>query len=206
MPLELIPLTVGPWPMNMYILICPETQRGAIIDPGAEAERILETVGDARVDKILLTHAHPDHVGALEAVRQATNAAVYLHPAEHEKFGVAYDRPLGDGDLIEIGNHTVRAIHTPGHTPGMVCFDIGENRIIVGDTIFVGGPGHTWSHEDFLTTIKTMRNVVFQWPDETQFFPGHGPSGKIGDERPKFEAFLSRGWPDGMMGDVLWEG
>ena len=205
MTLKLIELTVGPWPMNMCVLICEETNTSAIVDPGADPDVILKAVSDTKVDKILLTHAHMDHVGALEEIKSATGAPVYLHPAEHEKFGVSYDLPLNDGDEINIGNHTVKAIHTPGHTPGMISFDIGENRIVVGDTIFVNGPGRTWSHKDFLTTMETMKNIVFRWPDETRFYPGHGPSGTIGRERVRFEAFLEKGWPEGLQGDVTWE-
>jgi glyoxylase-like metal-dependent hydrolase (beta-lactamase superfamily II) len=86
----------------------------------------------------------------------------------------------------------------------MTSFDLGDGRVIVGDTIFVNGPGKTWSAEDFNTTIRTMQEVVFKWPDDTEFFPGHGPNGKIGSERPKFEAFLAKGWSEGLHGDVTW--
>ncbi len=205
MSLKLVRLEVGPWPMNMYILICEETRSSAIIDPGAESQKILAAVEGTRVDKILLTHAHGDHVGALDAVKAATHAPVYLHPAEHTKFGTAYDRPLADQDRIQVGSHAITAIWTPGHTPGMITFDIGEHRMVVGDTVFVNGPGRTVSHQDFLTTIETMKNIVFEWSDETEFFPGHGPSGTIGEERPRFSAFLERGWPEDLHGDVTWE-
>ena len=74
----------------------------------------------------------------------------------------------------------------------------------MGDTVFVGGPGRTWSPADFTVTMQTMQNIVFQWSDETKFFPGHGPSGIIGKERPAFEAFTARGWSDDLEGDVSW--
>jgi glyoxylase-like metal-dependent hydrolase (beta-lactamase superfamily II) len=79
-----------------------------------------------------------------------------------------------------------------------------DQRALVGDTIFVGGPGRTGSPEDFALTMRTMRDVVFAWPDEMEFFPGHGPSGRIGIERPAFEAFVHRGWPADLQGDVAW--
>jgi glyoxylase-like metal-dependent hydrolase (beta-lactamase superfamily II) len=94
-------------------------------------------------------------------------------------------------------------VHTPGHTDGQCCFII-DHRVVVGDTVFVGGPGKTWSSEGFATTMKTMKKIIFAWPDETEFFPGHGPSGVIGTERPAFEAFLSRGWSEDLQGDVTW--
>ncbi len=205
MTLKLIPLQVGPWPMNMYILVDTETQSSAIVDPGADPDKIMAAVRGTRTEKILLTHGHPDHVGALAEITKRTGAPVYLHPAEHEKFQIPFDEPLADGAEIAVGGHTIRAIHTPGHTPGMISFDIGDHRMLVGDTLFVNGPGRTWSHQDFLTTIETMRNIVFRWPDETRFYAGHGESGTIGKERKRFEAFLARGWPEGLQGDVEWE-
>jgi glyoxylase-like metal-dependent hydrolase (beta-lactamase superfamily II) len=83
--------------------------------------------------------------------------------------------------------------------------DLGDGRILVGDTIFVGGPGKTWSSDEFATTMRTMQEIVFKWPDETRFYPGHGPSGTIGAERPAFESFVARGWSSKLYGDVTWE-
>ena len=114
------------------------------------------------------------------------------------------DTPLEDGLQIPVGNHNLKVIHTPGHTPGQCCFDLGDGRVVVGDTVFVGGPGRTWSPADFAVTMQTMQEIVFQWPDETEFFPGHGPGGRIGNEKSAFEAFVARGWPDNLEGDVSW--
>lgn len=211
MPAEIRTQAVGPWPMNTYVVLCTESRISAIIDPGADAERILALASGTKIDKILLTHAHPDHVGALAQVKAATGAPVYLHPAEaqtiagwfDEDDALVYDVPLADGDVVRVGNLHLRAVHTPGHTPGMISFVV-DHRIIVGDTLFVGGPGRTWSANDFATTMHTMREIVFRWPDQTEFYPGHGPAGTIGQERPAFEAFLARGWPDDLQGDVTW--
>lgn len=202
---RLISLSVGPWPMNTYLVVCTDTQACAIIDPGAEAQQILEVTRGSRVTAILLTHAHPDHIGALDEIKQATGAPVYLHPADGEKFEVEYDRPLEDGQVIKVGRLRLRVVHTPGHTPGMTSFELGDGRVLVGDTLFVGGPGKTWSAEDFQTTMQTMEQVVFAWPDETEFFPGHGEKGQIGQERPAFEKFLRAGWREDLHGDVSWE-
>jgi glyoxylase-like metal-dependent hydrolase (beta-lactamase superfamily II) len=190
--------------MNGYVLVCEETQTSAIIDPGADAEKILEAVKDTKVAAILITHGHHDHVGALGEIKEATQAPSYLHKADAEHFGLEYDVEVNDGDEIKIGNQTVSAIYTPGHTAGQVCYDLGDGRIVVGDTVFVGGPGKTWSPDDFSTTMWTMQQIVFEWPDETEFFPGHGPSGIIGQERPAFTAFVTKGWPKDLEGDVAW--
>jgi glyoxylase-like metal-dependent hydrolase (beta-lactamase superfamily II) len=204
MTLELIKLEVGPWPMNAYILLCEETGTCAVIDPGADADKILDAVNEYKVARILVTHGHYDHVDAVPDVAKATGAPVCIHPADAEKFDVSYDIPLADGDIIPIGNGQVRAIHTPGHTPGLTCFDLGDNRIVVGDTVFVGGPGATRTPENFSQSMETMQRTVFAWPDETEFFPGHGPSGTIGGERPAFGAFVAQGWSEDLCGDVTW--
>lgn len=205
MTLELIKLEVGPWPMNCYILVCPETQISAIVDPGANPEKILRSAKGTNVASILLTHAHPDHVGALQSVRHATKAPIYIHPADAAEFQIDFDISLADGDAIQIGNSSLKVIYSPGHTPGQCCFDLGDNRVIVGDTIFVGGPGRTWSSPEFEQTMQNMQNIVFQWADETTFFPGHGPNGIIGEERPAFENFIARGWDKDLYGDVTWQ-
>lgn len=200
---KLLSRSVGPWPMNTYVVICQDTHTSAIVDPGADPDVILGLTAGTRVDKILLTHAHGDHVGALAEIKAATGAPVYLHPADAAKFGVAYDIPLGGDEFIEVGELRLRTVHTPGHTPGMISF-LFDQRALVGDTLFVGGPGRTGSPEDFALTMRTMREVVFAWPDETEFFPGHGPSGRIGIERPAFAAFVRRGWSADLQGDVAW--
>ena len=160
---------------------------------------------DTQVAAILITHGHADHVGALGEIKAETNAPVYINQLDAEGFNLDFDIPLLDGQIIPIGDQQVRAIHTPGHTPGMTCLDLGDGRIVVGDTIFVGGPGKTWSKKEFATTMHTMQEIVFSWSDETRFHPGHGPSGVIGQERPAFESFVARGWSRKLHGDVTWE-
>ena len=205
MSLNLITLTVGPWPMNAYIIVDETTNTNAIIDPGTDAEEIHSQVVGTQVAAILVTHGHADHVGALSEVKSSTNAPVYLNPLDADKFKLDFDHPLQDNQVIPIGSQQLRAIHTPGHTPGLTCLDLGDGRILVGDTIFVGGPGKTWSSDEFATTMRTMQEIVFKWPDETRFYPGHGPSGTIGAERPAFESFVARGWSSKLYGDVTWE-
>ena len=146
MSAKLIMKEVGPWPMNTYLVVCDETNNSAIVDPGADADDILALAEGTKVVKILITHTHSDHIGALEEVKTATGVPVYIHPLDAEKARIQYDIPLQDGEKIEVGNVHLRVIHTPGHTPGQVCFSIGDGRVLVGDTIFVGGPGRT-SHQ-----------------------------------------------------------
>jgi hydroxyacylglutathione hydrolase len=204
MAAELKVVQVGPWLMNSYLIVCGETGASAVVDPGGDAEVILENARGRKIEKILLTHGHGDHIGALAEVKEKTGAPVFLHPADAEIFGVSYDIPLADGDILSVGNLRLKVMHTPGHTPGSICLDLGDGRIIVGDTLFVGGPGATGSSQAFALTMQNMENIFFTWSDETRFFPGHGSSGRIGDERLDFEAFLKRGWSADLCGDVTW--
>ena len=109
MSLKIIKQEVGPWPMNAYILIDETTQSSAIIDPGADAEQLLSAVLDTRVAAILVTHGHADHVGALDAVRSATEAPVYMNPIDARGFNLQFDQALDDGQLISIGEQQLRA-------------------------------------------------------------------------------------------------
>ncbi len=196
--------SVGPWPMNAYALICPETKQSVLIDPGADPDTLAAMLNDTTPIAILLTHAHFDHVDALDEMKERLNVPVYLHPADSH-MGVEADEWFADGDAFTVGQHTLQIIHTPGHTHGMVTLMLPDHRAIVGDTVFQGGPGKTWAPHYFAVTMETMRNIVFQWPDETECFPGHGPSFRIGDERPAFEAFLEREHPANLRGDVSWD-
>jgi glyoxylase-like metal-dependent hydrolase (beta-lactamase superfamily II) len=196
---------VGPYSMNTYVIIDESSKTSAIVDPGGEPEKILKMTEGTSVSHIILTHGHFDHVLALDEMKEKTGATVCIHPADASAFDLDYDHALTDNENLMIGTQAVKIIHIPGHTPGQCSIDLGDERILVGDTIFVGGPGRTETTEDFTVTIQNMKNIVFNWPVETEFYPGHGPSGIIGKEKPSFEAFIARGWPADLHGDITWE-
>lgn len=203
MKLALQRLEVGPWPVNCYLLSCAATGQVAIVDPGAEATRILSALGDAKVSCILLTHGHLDHRGALVEVQHATNAPAGIHLEDAVAFGLEADFPLMDGMEIEIGRGRVKIAHVPGHTPGSVCLRF-NGQALVGDAIFPGGPGHTATPEALAQSMVSLGRTVFRWPKQTQLHPGHGDPTTVGSEKKPYEAFLVADHPPDLCGDVRW--
>ncbi|MCL4871312.1 MAG: MBL fold metallo-hydrolase [Anaerolineae bacterium] len=204
--LELIARTVGPWPMNTYALICRETGQSVLFDPGADPDTLAEMVAGTTPTAILLTHTHPDHVMELDTMRQRLTVPVMCHPGDHfNNFDPRPDRLLNNGDTLTVGRYTLRVVHAPGHIPDQICFILeNDHRVIVGDTLFEGGPGRTWTPQGFQTTLQTLRDIVLRWPDETICYPGHGPSFRLGDKRAAIEQFISKDHGQ-FFGDATWE-
>lgn len=204
--LELRTRQVGPWQMNTYALVCPHTRQSVLIDPGADPDALEEMLEGSEPIAILLTHTHPDHVGALEEMRERLVVPVLAHEGPHfDGMRLNVARHLAQGDTVKVGQHRLKVYDTPGHIADQICFVLDNDyRAIVGDTIFEGGPGKTNSAADFQTTLATLRNVVLTWPDATICYPGHGPSFRLGDKRAEIEAFLSRDHGD-FFGDATWD-
>lgn len=192
---------VGPWSVNTYVLICTRSGRSVLIDPGGDPPALEALLEGSRPAAILITHGHPDHIGALEPMRARLQVPVLAHPDSN----VPADRRVRHGDLVEMGGQRLRVYHTPGHTTDQVSFGVEEdNRVIVGDTLFEGGPGKTWSAADFQTTLATLREVVLAWPDETLCCPGHGPSFRLADKREAIERFVAKDHKH-FYGDAAWD-
>jgi hydroxyacylglutathione hydrolase len=209
--IELRTCEVGPWPVNTYVLVCPVARKSVLIDPGADPDTLSDLLVDTDPVAILLTHSHPDHIGALDQLRDLLDVPVMAHSGSHFP-GVTLnaDTWLEDGELVRVGRCALRVYHTPGHIGDLVCYalwgDVAgpDERVIVGDTIFEGGPGKTWSVDGFQTSLKTLREVVLAWPDEAMCYPGHGSPFRLGDIRTHVEEFLSKDHGD-FFGDATWE-
>ncbi|MEM7112839.1 MAG: MBL fold metallo-hydrolase [Chloroflexota bacterium] len=204
--LELRTRQVGPWGMNTYALVCPETEQSVLIDPGDDPGDLEEMLAGSTPIAILLTHSHIDHVGALDEMLKRLQVPLVTHPGPHAAdANFVTDQYLRHGDTFTVGNHTLHVSHAPGHIDDQICFAIAnDHRIVVGDTIFEGGPGRTWSSEGFHTTLETLRNIVMPWSDDTVCYPGHGPHFRLGDQRAAIEAFLAKDHGD-FHGDATWD-
>ena len=206
--LQLRKLVVGSWAVNCYLVVDGGTNQAVLVDPGEEAKKILAWVKDVNIDRILLTHGHFDHVGALEAVREALGVSVGMHPADQEYFNLKADFDLEHGDMIPIGNGQLQVVFVPGHTPGSVAFILveegGFSQVIVGDAIFPGGPGKTEDHAALRTSLESLQREIFAWDDAVQLYPGHGDTTTVEVERPYFEAFIAKPLSPDVFGDVSW--
>ena len=196
---------VGPLQCNCTILADESTNEAVVIDPGDEAERILRALQAARLTPLALlhTHAHFDHVGGTRRVKEATGAAIRLHPADRPLYDVLPDQaaffgltadaplepdaPLSDGETIRFGRHALTAIHTPGHTPGSTCFRLDDDArpiLFSGDTLFRRSVGRTdlWGG-DSRKILASIRERLFALPGNTPVVCGHGPDTTIEEEK-----------------------
>lgn len=196
---------VAPFYKNGFVIGCEETREGVVIDPGDEVDDLLDAAARQRlsVTAILLTHAHLDHITGVGRAKAALAAPVWLHQADNflyeqvvqqgRMFGfeVKPQPPVDHfyGGPLRFGTYDVRVLHTPGHCPGGVCLAVsrkGSDRstLFVGDTLFAGSIGRTdLPGGDMNTLLRSIREVLFAFPDDTVVWSGHGPQTTIGQER-----------------------
>ena len=199
--MQTIIVPVTPFQQNCTVLWCPETMKGAVVDPGGDLDRILAAAEAKGVtlEKILVTHGHIDHAGGvadrlglpIEGPQREDQFWIDGMPMQSQMFGFppvrtfTPDRWLEEGDRVSVGGLTLDVHHCPGHTPGHVVFVHGPSRIaIVGDVLFQGSVGRSdfprGNHGELIASIKTK---LLPLGDDITFIPGHGPTSTFGEER-----------------------
>ena len=196
-------LTVGPFQENCYVVGDEETGAGAIIDPGDEAARIALAVEQTNLEisRILITHAHIDHVGAVASLVDEYSCQVLMHaeaepmlgqlPTQAMMMGLRFgevptvDRHIEDKEVIEVGGLQLRSLYTPGHAPGHIAFYIeSEGLLLSGDALFAGSVGRVDLPGGSMEVLmRSIEERLLTLPDETRVYPGHGPETTIGNER-----------------------
>ena len=196
-----------PFFKNGFVVGCEDTREGILIDPGDEIDDLLAAVGAQKltIRYILLTHAHIDHITGVAAAKRASGAPIGLHRADHflykaivqqgQMLGVPAE-PQPEIDFFyegagpwRFGNYGAWVYHTPGHCPGGVCLAVGREQeaartLFVGDTLFAGSIGRTdLPGGDLDTLLRSIRDVLFRFPDDTVVYPGHGEPTTIGIEK-----------------------
>jgi glyoxylase-like metal-dependent hydrolase (beta-lactamase superfamily II) len=191
---EVHKVVVGPYDNNVFVVRCRHTGDAVLLDAANEHERLLELCRRLGVRTVLETHGHWDHIQAVPELRQA-GYSVHV-TAEDAAMLPSYDELLDDDAVIEVGDLRLRTIHTPGHTPGSICFKLeGKPLLFSGDTLFPGGPGATkYPGGDFPTIIESIDRRLFTLPGDTLVLPGHGTDTTIATERPHLQEWVDRGW------------
>ena len=187
--MKITQMQVAPIGTNCYILVDESTNAAAVVDPGGSEKAVLKQLEGLDVKYILLTHGHYDHTGGVAALRAALpEVKVYLHPADQALLGTGSMPPVEDtlpcqeGDVIPLGGLEISVLHTPGHTPGSVCYRVGE-VLFTGDTLFQGSMGRTdltgGSYEEIMASLKRLGEL----PGDYQVLPGHMDTTTLEAER-----------------------
>ncbi|MDF2443877.1 MAG: hypothetical protein JWR01_2080 [Subtercola sp.] len=188
------------WDVDNNVWIVGDDTECVVIDAAHDAGAILAAVGDRTLTAILLTHAHDDHIDAVAEVQAATGAPVHLNDGDRMLWDRVYpgtepNAALVDGQVIHVAGVDLEVRHTPGHSPGAVCFYAATlGTVFSGDTLFNGGPGATGrSFSDFPTIIESISTKLLTLPAETVVRTGHGDSTTIGSEAPQLADWIARG-------------
>lgn len=197
----------GTWDVDNNVWIIGDDETCVVIDPAHDALEVQKAVNGRQVLAILLTHGHDDHIRSVQMFRSLVDAPVLLHQEDRMLWDSVYpnqapDGTISDGEKFTVAGIQLTALHTPGHSPGSVCFhspelvaqDGSQGVLFSGDTLFQGGPGATGrSYSDFGTIIESIKNRLFTLPAETVVNTGHGDSTTIGAEAPHLQEWIDRG-------------
>jgi len=202
---RIVKVNMGPYNNHGYIVVCPETNEGLIIDTPAEPEKLLEAIGDVLIKAILITHKHQDHLLGFKEITSQVHAPVAIGAGDVDGLPRSPDITLRDRAVIKFGNQEMRVLATPGHTEGAVCLLVGKH-LFSGDTLFPGGPGRTRNAQALRQIIDSITRKLLVLSDDTAVYPGHGDDTTIGRARQEYQVFASRPHPPDLSGDVTWLG
>jgi glyoxylase-like metal-dependent hydrolase (beta-lactamase superfamily II) len=189
----------GSWDVDNNIWIVGDETDVVVFDAAHTAAPIIEAVAGRNVVAVVCTHGHNDHVTVAPELGEALDAPVLLHPADDVLWQMTHPgkefRAVEDGQKLQAGNIELIALHTPGHSPGSVCWFAPElGAVMSGDTLFQGGPGATGrSFSDFPTILDSIKNRLGTLPEDTVVYTGHGDTTKIGDEIVNYDDWVARG-------------
>lgn len=192
----------GSWEVDNNIWIVGDDSEVVVFDAAHTAEPIVQAVAGRKVVAVVCTHGHNDHVTVAPELGDAFDAPVLLHPGDEMLWRMTHPnsnfRAVSDGETLHVAGTELRALHTPGHSPGSVCWygrELGpQGTVFSGDTLFAGGPGATGrSFSDFPTILQSISDRLGVLPDETVVHTGHGDSTTIGDEIVHYEEWVTRG-------------
>jgi glyoxylase-like metal-dependent hydrolase (beta-lactamase superfamily II) len=179
----------GTWDVDNNVWLLGDDEQVLVIDAAHDSLRIRDAVAGRHVVAIVCTHGHDDHVDAAPALAKMTKANIALHPDDDVLWRLAHphaqwDTPLADGDVIQVAGVAVHVLHTPGHSPGSVCFHVpAMHMVFTGDTLFQGGPGATGrSYSDHDTILNSIRTRLCTLDPATVVHTGHGEDTTIGTE------------------------
>jgi glyoxylase-like metal-dependent hydrolase (beta-lactamase superfamily II) len=178
--------------VNGYIVSDAGTKEAVVIAPGMPAEKIAEQAAGLKIKYILATHCHPGHVGGKDDLKDIVGGETGIHSADAKQFLRSADRYLLDGDELDVGEFKVTVLHTPGHTPGSVCFVIA-NHAFVGDTILAGGIGRQMPETDLRRQMMSIGTKLLRLPPTTALYPGHGPATSLEREMQQNPIFRGTG-------------
>jgi glyoxylase-like metal-dependent hydrolase (beta-lactamase superfamily II) len=193
---ELTRLITEPLENNVFIVRCTQTHESVLVDAAGEPDRIVPLATQKNVKRVLTTHGHWDHIGAIPNMREA-GIAVGIGAGDEARVP-QFDFVIRDGDIYEIGNLRFEAISTPGHTNGSTCFYLhNTNLLFTGDTLFPNGPGAThFPGGDFSKIMRSIRTRLYdRFADDIVVWPGHGEPTTIGIEKPHFDDWLVKYGP-----------
>jgi hydroxyacylglutathione hydrolase len=178
--------------VNGYVVACSTTKEAIVIDPGLPAEKIADQLKGLTVKFILATHCHPGHVAGKDELKELAGGETGLHSADAKQFLRSADRYLVDGDELQFGEFTLTVLHTPGHTPGSLCFVVA-NHAFVGDTILAGGIGKQTPETDVRRQMMSIGTKLLRLPLSTALYPGHGPATSLERELAQNPIFRGAG-------------